>query len=270
MDPYRVLGVDKSASMRDIKRAYRRLSKKYHPDLCDDSTFSQKFEEVNTAYTALLTLRSNSKSSSSTEKAAFSQSTSFSSGYRRRTGESLQYTLHISLYEACFGGKQDISYIRTDSCGKKQREEVSVEIPPGSCSGDIFRVQGKGNGSKYGGNPGDLFITVEVMPDSTFYLNGSDLETIAVINIAQALIGGKKTIDLLDRDCEGNAEKLKINIPAGSSAGTKIKIPSKGFVRKNGQRGDLYVLLDIEIPNMTDSRSVVEEFASAAGMMLED
>ena len=107
------------------------------------------------------------------------------------------------------------------------------------------------------------------MPDSTFYLNGSDLETIAVINIAQALIGGKKTIGLLDRDCEGNAEKLKINIPAGSSAGTKIKIPNKGFVRKNGQRGDLYVLLDIEIPNMTDNRSVVEEFANAVGMMLE-
>ena len=270
MDPYRVLGVDKSASMRDIKRAYRRLSKKYHPDLCDDSTSSQKFEEINNAYTALLTLRSDSKSSNSTEKAAFSQSTSFSSGYRRRTGESLQYTLHISLYEACFGGKQDISYTRTNSCGKKQREKISVEIPPGSCSGDIFRVQGRGNGSKYGGDPGDLFITVEVVPDSTFYLNGSDLETIAVINIAQALIGGKKTIDLLDRDCEGNTKKLRIDIPAGASAGTKLRIPGKGFIKKNGQRGDLYIILDIETPNMTDNRDTVRDFADKVGMLLED
>lgn len=270
MDPYKVLGVDKSASIREIKRAYKRLSKKYHPDLCNDSTATRKFEEINNAYAALLTLKNNSKSNSSTERVTSSQSTPFSSEYRRRTGESLQYTLRISLYEACFGGKQDINYTRTDSYGKKQREKVSIEIPPGSYSGSIFQVQGKGNESKHGGVPGDLFITVEVIPDNDFYLNGLDLETIAVINVAQALIGGKKTIDLLDRDCEGNTKKLRIDIPAGASAGTKLRIPGKGFIKKNGQRGDLYIILDIETPNMTDNRDTVRDFADKVGMLLED
>ena len=89
------------------------------------------------------------------------------------------------------------------------------------------------------------------------------------INIAQAQIGGKKEIELLDKDVNGNPIRVRVTIPAGSTAGSCLKIPEKGFTKKDGQRGDLYILLDITVPDMSDNKALIEEFASKIGMPLE-
>ena len=105
-----------------------------------------------------------------------------------------------------------------------------------------MRVKGKGNAVKGGATPGDLFVVIHVDLDEKFHLNGFDLETVENINIAQALIGGKKEIELLDKDVNGNPIRVRVTIPAGSTAGSCLKIPEKGFTKKDGQRGNLYII----------------------------
>ena len=132
-----------------------------------------------------------------------------------------------------------------------------------------MRIKGKGNAVKGSATPGDLFVVTHVDSDEKFHLNGFDLEMIENINIAQALIGGKKEIELLDKDVNGNPIRVRVTIPAGSTAGSCLKIPEKGFTKKDGQRGDLYILLNIAVPDMSDNKALIEEFASKVGMPLE-
>ena len=346
MNPYEILGVSSSASDSEIKKAFRELSKKYHPDVCKEKDAEQKFKEINDAYIILSDpqKKSNYDTYGSAEGPNFSQANDFNgfpgfdgfggfngfnpfhTSYNRKSGESLQYNVSLSLYEACFGTRKSLSYSRlvpcddckgvggegesvcptchgsgtvtrangmwmetttcphckgrgkvlTKTCSKCQgtgkvnkTETPTVTIPPGCVPGDRLRVRGKGNVGDGGKNFGDLIISVNILPDSKYHLNGYDLETVETVNVAQALIGGKKEVELLDRNDSGESKKIKITIPPGSAAGTRLRVPGKGFNKKNGQRGDLYIVLDLDIPNMTSKRDLVEEFASKAGMPLE-
>ena len=345
MNPYEVLGIDKSATESEIKKAFRRLSKKYHPDVCKEENADQKFKEVNDAYNILSDpqKKANYDNYGNAEGPSFSQSGGFggfggfdfggfnpfrSTRYTRRSGESLQYDLTISLYEACFGAKKTFSYshlVPCDTCngkggkgetvcptchgtgvetfirgvwqetvtcrtckglgktfteqctschgtGKSEKTEtLAVNIPPGCIPGSTLRVRGKGNIGDGGANPGDLLIRISIIPDHDFALNGYDLETVRTINIAQALLGGKREVALLDRGDNGNPKKIKITVPPGSSAGTRLRVPGKGFNKGNGQRGDLYIVLDLEVPTVSNEqeRQIVEDFASKMKMPLD-
>ena len=348
MNPYEILGIDKSATESEIKKAFRKLSKKYHPDVCKEENADQKFKEVNDAYNILSDpqKKANYDTYGNAEGPSFSQPSGFgdfnSSGgfefggfnpfrstrYNRRSGESLQYDLTISLYEACFGAKKPIFYSHLGSCsvcngkggkgeticptchgtgvetitkgmwrevttchtckgtgktftelcpschgtGKVEKTETpTIIIPPGCTPGSTLRVKGKGNVGDGGANPGDLLIRINVIPDHDFALNGYDLETVRTINIAQALLGGKREVVLLDRDDSGNPKKIRVTIPPGSSAGTRLRVPGKGFSKGDGQRGDLYIVLDLEVPAVSNEqeRQIVEDFASKMKMPLD-
>lgn len=274
MNLYEVLGVSKSATSVDIRKAYRQLSKKYHPDVCKGADTEQRFKEIADAYSILKDPQKRKIYDQHEVDERTVKEASSRKSYKRRTGESLQYDAHISLYEACFGTDLSITFTHTVFCkdGKnvvERRETLVVPIPPGCLSGETLRVRGKGNAAEGSTASGDLFITVHVDPDEKFYLNDSDLETVEDINIAQALIGGKKEIELLDRDNAGKPVRVKLTIPAGSSAGKRLRIPERGFTKKDGQRGDLYILLNIAISDMSDKRTLVEEFASKIGISLE-
>ena len=270
MNLYDVLGVSKSATGADIRKAYRQLSKKYHPDVCKGADTEQKFKEIADAYN---TLRDPRRRKAYDQREA-TKEVSPRKTYKRRTGKSLQYDAYISLYEACFGTDLSITFTHMIPCEDSEdvieREEtLIVPILPGCLSGETLRIKGKGNAVKGGATPGDLFVVIHVDLDEKFHLNGFDLETIESINIAQALIGGKKEIELLDKDMSGNPIRVRVTIPAGSTAGSCLKIPERGFTRKNGQRGDLYILLNIAVPDMSDNKALIEEFASKIGMPLE-
>lgn len=274
MNLYEVLGVSKSATSVDIRKAYRQLSKKYHPDVCKEADTEQRFKEIVDAYSILKDPQKRKvydqhEVDGKTVEEAYSRKS-----YKRRTGESLQYNAHISLYEACFGTDLSITLTHTVLCENgndvaEKRETLVIPIPPGCLSGETLRVRGKGNAVRGSTASGDLFITIHIDPDEKFYLNDSDLETVEDINIAQALIGGKKEIELLDKDNAGKPVKVKLTIPAGSSAGKRLRIPERGFTKKDGQRGDLYILLNIAISDMSDKRTLVEEFANKIGISLE-
>lgn len=332
MNPYEILGVDKSATDEEIKKAFRNLSKKYHPDVCKETGAEQRFKDINDAYGILSDpqKRANYDLYGTPDappiNEAFNTSPfSFDFGYRRRSGESLQYAVSISLYEACFGTKTTISFShkvaceacngqggegvnKCPSCGgtgveatyvnmwlhtspcrscsgkgnifrKKcnrcsgtgvanKRESLSITIPAGVCSGETLRVRGKGNVGENGKNPGDLLIQVNILPDSTFKLNGYDIEVEESINIAQAMIGCRKEICLLDRDDEGNPKKIRVNVPAGSSTGTRLRVAGKGFTRKDGRRGDFYIVINVSVPNLSNKRALVEEFANKVNLPL--
>ena len=351
MNPYEVLGIDKSATESEIKKAFRELSKRYHPDVCKEENADQKFKEINDAYSILSDpqKKANYDNYGNAEGPTFSQTSGFNgfngfngfsnfgfggfnpfhnTGYRRRSGESLQYDLTVSLYEACFGAKKPIFYSHLASCdacngkggkgetvcptchgtgmetiakgmwqevttcrtckgtgktftepcpscrgtGKVEKTETpTVIIPPGCTPGSTLRIKGKGNVGDGGANPGDLLIKINVIPDHDFALNGYDLETVRTINIAQALLGGKREVTLLDRDDSGNPKKIKVTIPPGSSAGTRLRVPGKGFIKGDGQRGDLYIVLDLEVPAVSgeQERQIVEDFASKMNMPLD-
>ena len=348
MNPYEILGIDKSATESEIKKAFRKLSKKYHPDVCKEENADQKFKEVNDAYNILSDpqKKANYDTYGNAEGPSFSQPSGFgdfnsfggfgfggfspfrNTGYHRRSGESLQYDFTISLYEACFGAKKPIFYSHLVSCdvcngkggkgetvcptchgtgvetitkgmwqevttchtckgtgktfiepcsschgtGKVEKTETpTIIIPPGCAPGSTLRVKGKGNVGDGGANPGDLLIRINVIPDHDFALNGYDLETVKTINIAQALLGGKREVVLLDKDNSGNPKKIKVTIPPGSSAGTRLRVPGKGFSKGDGQRGDLYIVLDLEIPAVSNEqeRQIVEDFASKMKMPLD-
>lgn len=309
MNPYEVLGVDKSATDSEIKKAFRELSKKYHPDICKEENADQKFKEINDAYSILSDpqKKANYDNYGGAEGPTSSQTGGFSgfggfgfggfnpfrnAGYHRRSGESLYDLITISLYEACFGAKKTISYshlVPCDTCNGKGRkgetacptchgtgrvekiETPTIIIPPGCTPGDTLRIRGKGNAGDRGASPGDLLIRVNVALDHDFALNGYDLETVRTINIAQALLGGKREITLLDRDGNGNPKKIRVTIPPGSSAGTRLRVPGKGFTKRDGQRGDLYIVLDLEVPAVSNEqeRQIVEDFASKMKMSLD-
>ena len=274
MNLYEVLGVSKSATSADIRKAYRQLSKKYHPDVCKGADAEQRFKEITDAYSILKDPQKRKIYDQHEVVERTAEKASSRKSYKRRTGESLQYDAHISLYEACFGTDLSITFIHTVPCenGKdvaEKRETLVVPIPPGCLSGETLRVRGKGNAVEGSTASGDLFIAVHVDPDEKFYLNDFDLEAVEDINIAQALVGGKKEIELLDKDNAGKPVKVKLTIPAGSSAGKRLRIPGRGFTKKDGQRGDLYILLNIAISDMSDKRTLIEEFADKIGISLE-
>ena len=274
MNLYKVLGISKSATGADIKKAYRQLSKKYHPDICKEGDTAQKFKEIADAYSILKDPQKRKIYDQYGAAEKIVEKASSRKSYKRRTGESLQYNAHVSLYEACFGAEIPVTFTHTVLCenGKdiaEKRETLVIPIPPGCLSGEILRVRGKGNVVEGSTVSGDLFIAIHVDPDERFYLNDTDLETVEDINIAQALIGGKKEIELLDRDSNGKPIKVRLTIPAGSSAGKRLRIPGRGFTKKDGQRGDLFILLNIAISDMSDKRTLIEEFADKIGISLE-
>lgn len=338
MNPYEVLGVEKTASDTEIKKAYRKLSKQWHPDVNDTPEAEKKFKEISDAYEILGDPQKRSNydtfgdpngqpSFTGNSFEGFNPFNFFTSGrtYKKRTGDTLQYNLHLNLFEACFGTKKnvkfshavicpdcngkggegeaancpvcggsgvEVSWLQQITCRKchgkgkiftkecptcrgtgtiNKEEKILVTIPAGSRTGMVLNARGKGNASTDGGPAGDLLICLNILPDSKFHLMGDDLETVEKINIAQALLGGKKTVELLDQNSDGSKKHIALTIPKKSSAGTRLRIPGKGFSTGRGDRGSLYIVLDIVIPEIpAENEKDVKELVDKLGIPLED
>lgn len=299
-DYYQVLGVDKKASADEIKKAYRKLAVKWHPDKNpNDKAAEEKFKKISEAYAVLSDAKKRDEydqfGSADRYRQQYSQedifrdfdldeilrSFGFGSGRGRTTfrtsrrgggpqdyedpfsgifsggggrhyanmpqkGQDVEYNLSISLEESVMGSDKKISLQM-----ENRIEDINVKIPPGISSGKKLRLPGKGLAGYNGGQNGDLYLNVNVMPHPIFARDGNDLYIEKTIKFTQAALG--TTIDV--PTLEGATKRLKI--APGTQNNTKIRMKGYGVPGLKGSlKGDQYVKINIEVPKKLTDRQI--------------
>ncbi len=279
VDYYKILGVDKAASEDDIKKAYRKLARKLHPDLNpNDKEANKKFQQVNEANEVLSDTEKRKKydqygkdwqhadqfdqqrqqrqqqqrpggqqfaDQGEGDFSSFFDSLFGNGGSKSRQtkyrGQDYNSELQLTLVEALETHQQTITVN-----GKNLR----ITIPAGIETGQIIKLKGHGAPGVNGGPGGDLFITFVIASNPHFKRTGNDLYTNASIDLYTALLGGETTIDTL-------TGKVKLKVSPETQHGTKIRLKGKGFpiYKKEGEFGDLYVTYEVKLPtNLTDKQ----------------
>jgi len=281
-DYYEVLEISRSASSDEIKKAYRKLSRKYHPDMApDDKTADQKFKEVQEAYDVL---RDPEKRKQYDQFGhAFQQAGPGGGGYyqagggggpvdfedlfggggidlgdlfggafrggkraqpRPQKGESKRVQIEIPFHLAAVGGQHEISLQKGGST-----ERLTIKIPAGVGNGSVIRLSGQGGPGIHGGPAGDLLITVKVGNHPYFKRDGSNLMLEVPITLTEAALGAKVDVPTLT---EG---EVTVTIPPGTSSGTKLRLRGKGITdQKTKQPGDQICSIKIVSPKDLSDR----------------
>lgn len=259
-DYYQILGVDRKASAEDIKKAYRKLAHKYHPDKKDgDET---KFKEVNEAYTVLSDQNKRTQYDQFGSTGGFSGAGGFEGfdfsqftqgqnidlndilngmfgggGFRRqRKGSDIAIDLEIEFKDSILGVSRDVKVNRSDG----SEEKLVVNIPPGIDNGEMIRYRGKGENIT-DGIPGDLYIKIHVKPHKSLVKEGYNLITEIKVSISESILGTKKEI-------EGVEGKITVKIPDGVKHGEMLRIKGQGVPYSTSTTGDLYVKIDVIYP----------------------
>lgn len=348
MDLYVLLGVEREATLDDIKRAYRRLARRFHPDINPgDSTAEQRFRQIAEAYETLSDpdrrrrYDTAGRSTSSNDTASFGfEGFDFSvsvggpsastfgdlfadilhSRFESRSAEpergpDLHHTVSLPFDQAVRGGSQEITVTRQEHCrtcrglgrlpamerrcgqcegtgivksarghmvfskpcarcggtgvqadtrctvcaGRQvdmRTETLTIQIPAGLDDGARIRVVGKGHAGANGGEHGDLFVTVRVMPHPLFRRDGDDLHIVVPVSVHEAALGAKILVPSL----EGQA---RVRVPPGTQSGQRFRLRERGVPSpRGGRRGDLVIEARIVLPKVLDERSkeLLKEF----------
>lgn len=296
-DYYGLLGVDKNASSTDIKKAYRKLAMKYHPDRAkDDKQAEDKFKKISEAY-AVLSDEEKRKQYDTYGSADFKQRFSqddifrnfdFGDIFREFGFGGKSYSTGDSGYRFTFGGGgspfggqrgrqtapkgSDLVYemplsLREVVMGadktvsfqyQGRSENMSVKIPKGMTSGKKLRIAGKGEPSPYGGPAGDLYIKTVVMDDPLFTADNHDLYVDRTIKLTDALLGTQISVPTVD------GKDMTLKIPPGTRHKTKMRLSGLGLPHMKGDgRGDLYVVVHIDMPRQltAEQKKIVSELA---------
>jgi curved DNA-binding protein len=285
-DYYKILGVARGAGDDEIKKAYRKLARKYHPDVSKEPNAKEKFQEVSEAYE---TLRDKEK------RAAYD---SLGSGFRqgqdfrpppdwfdRFGGGGKAEDLHGvdlgELFESMglFGRAQrrsggfgrrsafpgedyevpvrltlEEAYRGTERTVQLDGRGFTARIPRGATDGQRLRLRGKGGPGMNGGPAGDLYLQIALEPHALYRASGHDLDIDVPLAPWEAALGAEVEVPTL----EG---RVTMKVPPGSKAGQKLRLAGKGLPRPGGGAGDLYAVLSIAVPaTLTDSeRKLYEE-----------
>jgi curved DNA-binding protein len=287
IDYYQILGIDKSATEKDIKSAYRRLARKYHPDLNpNDKDAKSKFQQINEANEVLSDPEKRKKydqygndwkHAEEFEKAK--QYNERSSDSRRASYSGTQSTGDFSdFFESLFGGaagagsRRQVKFRGEDYNAELQLDlidaykthkrtltvngkQIRITIPAGIENGQTIKITGHGGPGINNGPYGDLYITFSIANHPDLKRLGNNLFKTVDLDLYTAVLGGELIIDTLDG-------KVKLNVKPETQNGSKIKLKGKGFpVYKNeGQFGDFYVTFAIKIPtNLTDKQKALFE-----------
>ena len=318
-DYYQLLGVSKTASTEEIKKSYRKLARKYHPDVNPgDAASEERFKDINEAYEVLSDADKRSKYDrfgsqwQQYERAggasddfdwgqwgsagagqprggpSYSQSISpeefeqifggqagggysdffdtlFGGGQARRPGSGgfsgqqqqyqsrprkgrdSEYELDVTLQEAFNGGTRSLQF--------EDGRVIDAKIPRGVRSGSRVRLSGLGGPGAGGGEAGDLYLKINVLPDNTYNRQGDDLNISVPVDLFTMLLGGSIPVSTFDRT-------VKLNIPKGTTSGKQFRLRGLGMpnLKNPDQRGDLYATVQADMPqNLSDEETRLVE-----------
>lgn len=279
IDYYQLLGVDKSASEADIKKAYRKMARKYHPDVNpNDEEAKKKFQQINDANEVLGDAEKRKKydkygkdwqhgEAYENMRRQQSQQQYQGGGFEGFDTSGFGDSGFSDFFESMFGGSysggqgrsqarfrgQDLnaelqldledvftSHKRTITVNGKS---IRLTIPAGIENGQTIRIAGHGGPGVNGGPAGDLYITFSLTNHTAFRRDGSTLYANVDLDLYTAVLGGEITVDTFDG-------KAKLKIKPETPSGTKVRLRGKGFpvYRKEGEYGDLVITLNVRIP----------------------
>jgi curved DNA-binding protein len=295
-DYYKLLGVDKSATDSEIKKAYRKLAMKYHPDHTKgDKGAEEKFKKISEAYAVL-----------SDKEKRREYDTFGSEGFRQRFSQEdifRGFDFGDIFKEFGFGGGgfsggrgsrmhfggspfgsqahhqqaavkgSDLVYemsltlqeVATGSSkmvnfqNQGQIEKLTVKIPKGMISGKKLRLAGKGSPSPYGGPPGDLYIKSKVLPDPVFSAEDYNLYINREVKLSEALLGTSISVPTI------TGKQLNLKIPPGTKPGTKMRLAGHGLPSMKGDlKGDLFVRIQVTLPTelSPEQKDLVQQLAA--------
>ena len=289
IDYYKILGVEKSASENDIKKAYRKLARKYHPDLNpDNKSAHQKFQQLNEAHEVLSNpekrkkydeFGENWKHADELKKQQQQQSqyrqNPFGSGdqaWSQAYSGDFDAGQFSDLFGDLFGNRaggfrnrtsqfrgQDLHAhleLSLQQAAKTHQQtlningkKVRITVPAGVEDGQEIKLPGYGGEGVNGGPKGDLFIQFKILPDSQFRRKGNHLYKTERIDLYTAVLGGEIMVNTFDG-------QVKLNVKPGTQNGTQVKLNGKGFpvYKKEGQFGNLFLTYEIEIPSDLNSK----------------
>ena len=264
-DYYKILELENSkVTAEQIKNAYRKQAKKYHPDVnVGNKVAEEKIKDVNEAYRIL---------SNPITKKKYDRTWNYNIGYRRKKtktsgeiageffgmffgnsdikeelaqskipavkGENIETEINITIEDGFYGAEKTIGL--KDLEGKIKN--ITIKVPEGIQNGEKIRLIGQGKDGKNGGKNGDLYIKINIEDGKKFKLNGKDLYTIVPISPWEAALGTKAKVNSIDDT------KTQIYIPSGLQSGETIEIPEKGYKNSKGERGKLIAQIKIVVP----------------------
>lgn len=296
-DPYLVLGVARTASDDEIKKAYRALARELHPDLNPgDAKAESRFKDISAAYDFL---------SDSAKRAQFDAGEIEADGSPKRRawrsrpgagaggagagrgaggfgfggfGENVD-DIMAEMFRRKQRAQSDsraktrggdvrhtlsISFLEAAGGGTKRvtlmsGRTVEVRIPPGSKDGQTLRLKGQGHGADDGAIPGDAFIELKVEEHSHFTRRDLDILLELPVSVQEAVMGGKVPVPTIDG-------KVMLSIPPGSNSGAVLRLKGKGIAGPNHTRGDQLVTLQVVLPEGdAEFRTLVEKWGARHG-----
>jgi DnaJ-class molecular chaperone len=274
-DPYDVLGVERSASLEDIRKAYRGLAKKLHPDLNPGNRQAEeRFKEVASAYDILsdkdkrqryddgeidatgaerprqryykdFASQPDQPYANASGFADFADTDDILSEFLRQQaharanarGPDLSYRLLVEFLDAVNGGTMRLDL--------PQGGTLDVRIPPGIAEGQVLRLRGKGAPGFGEGGPGDALVEVSIKPHRFFTRQGDDIHVEVPVTLTEAVLGGRITVPT-------PTGPVTMTVPKHANTGTVLRLRGKGVARPGGGHGDEFVKLKLMLPDQPD------------------
>jgi curved DNA-binding protein len=268
-DYYAALGVPRDADAEAIKKAYRKLARRHHPDVAKEAGAEERFKDIaeayatlkdpeqRAAYDALGTRRSGEEfrpppqwQQQFTEgDAAFAgmdladllAAMARGQGGRRARnmplrGRDYEATVRLTLEEAHHG-----TTVNMDVAHEDGTRTLAVTVPAGATQGQRLRLRGKGGPGHGGGPAGDIYLHIELVPHAVFRVDGHDLYFDLVLSPWEAALGADVEVPTLQGP-------VLLTVPAGTQSARKLRLRGRGMATGHGSRGDLYAVVRIEVP----------------------
>jgi DnaJ-class molecular chaperone len=283
-DPYDALGVERTASLEDIRTAYRRLAKKLHPDLNPGNRKAEeRFKEVASAYDILsdkdkrqryddgeidatgaerprqryykdFASQPDQPYANSSGFADFADTDDILSEFLRQQaharanarGPDLSYRLPVEFLDAVNGGTMRLNL--------PEGGTLDVRIPPGIVDGQTLRLRGKGAPGRGEGGAGDALVEVSIKPHRFFTRQGDDIHVEVPVTLTEAVLGGRINVPT-------PTGPVTMTVPKHANTGTVLRLRGKGVARPDGGHGDEFVKLKLMLPEKPDPE--LETFLSS-------